>query len=91
MLRSTDPARPQHGTEPVLGIDNPLDLPRTGTLDSGCAADTAAAARRWIEALVDADTLTAAGALLVPPFPTEMTAFRQRYIAEIVEQLEAAP
>ena len=50
----------------------------------------AGAAARWIDALVDADRLAAARALLLPPFPTEMTAFRRRYIADIVEQLQAA-
>ena len=47
-------------------------------------------ARRWLEALDAADALTAAGVLLLPPFPAELTAFRRRYIADIVEQLTAA-
>lgn len=44
-------------------------------------------ARRWLEALDEADALTAAGTLLIAPFPADMTAFRRRYIGAIVEQL----
>jgi len=33
--------------------------------------------------------LTAAGVLLLPPFPPEMTVFRRQYIRAIVEQLRA--
>jgi len=47
----------------------------------------AKAANRWLAALDEADALTASGVLLLPPFPPEMTAFRRRYIASIVEQL----
>lgn len=50
----------------------------------------AAAAQRWLDALDEADALTAAGVLLLPPFPPEMTAFRRGYIAAIVAQLVAA-
>jgi hypothetical protein len=50
----------------------------------------AAPARRWLEALDEADALTAAGTLLLPPFPAELTAFRRRYIGAIVTQLDAA-
>jgi anti-sigma regulatory factor (Ser/Thr protein kinase) len=50
----------------------------------------AALALRWLEALDDADVLTASGRLLVAPFPPELTAFRRQYIGAIVEQLEAA-
>jgi anti-sigma regulatory factor (Ser/Thr protein kinase) len=51
----------------------------------------AALARRWLQALDDADELTASGTLLVAPFPPELTAFRRHYIGAIVEQLDAAP
>ena len=48
--------------------------------DVGCA-------RRWLEALDEADRLTAAGTLLLPPFPPEMTSFRRHYIGAIIERL----
>ncbi|MDX6227539.1 MAG: hypothetical protein QOI76_929 [Frankiales bacterium] len=48
------------------------------------------AARRWLQALDEADTLTSAGILLLPPFPVAMTAFRRHYIAAIIGQVEAA-
>ena len=51
----------------------------------------AAAARRWLEALDDADLLASGGRLLMPPFPPEMTAFRRTYIAAITRQIDAAP
>lgn len=44
-------------------------------------------ARRWLEALDEADRLTAAGTLLLPPFPEEMTAFRRQYIGAIIARL----
>lgn len=44
------------------------------------------AARRWLVAPDAADTLTASGVLLLPPFPAEMTTFRRQYIGTIVEQ-----
>lgn len=47
-------------------------------------------ARRWLEALDEADRLTTAGTLLLPPFPEEMTALRRRYISSIIDQLSAA-
>jgi anti-sigma regulatory factor (Ser/Thr protein kinase) len=50
----------------------------------------AALALRWLAALDDADALAASGALLIAPFPPELSAFRRRYIADIVEQLDAA-
>lgn len=50
----------------------------------------AALARRWLEALNEADALTAAGTLLLAPFPAELTAFRREYIGAIVAQLDAA-
>ncbi|MDX6200610.1 MAG: hypothetical protein QOJ83_110, partial [Frankiales bacterium] len=50
----------------------------------------AGAARRWLEALDEADTLTSAGILLLPPFPIAMTTFRRDYIAAIIGQVEAA-
>ena len=49
----------------------------------------AARARRWLEALDEADALTTAGTLLLTPFPAELAAFRRHYIAAIVEQLDA--
>lgn len=51
----------------------------------------AAAARRWLEALDDADALASGGRLLMPPFPAGMTAFRRKYIAAITRQIDAAP
>jgi anti-sigma regulatory factor (Ser/Thr protein kinase) len=50
----------------------------------------AEAALRWLGALDEADSLTSAGILLVPPFLAAMTAFRRDYIAAIVRQLRAA-
>lgn len=50
----------------------------------------AALALRWLQALDDADALAASGALLIAPFPPELSAFRRHYIAAIVEQLDAA-
>lgn len=47
------------------------------------------AATHWLAALEEADTLTASGVLLLPPFPPKMTTFRRRYIGAIVEQLRA--
>jgi uncharacterized membrane protein len=44
-------------------------------------------ARDWLDALDAADQLTAAGTLLLPPFPPAMTAFRRRYIGAIIDQL----
>ena len=44
-------------------------------------------ARDWLDALDTADRLTAAGTLLLPPFPAEMTVFRRRYIGDIVDRL----
>lgn len=44
---------------------------------------------RWLAALDAADALTAAGVLLLPPFPREMTAFPQHYVGAIVQQLQA--
>lgn len=44
-------------------------------------------ARRWLEALDEADRLTAAGTLLLPPFPKAMTAFRRQYIGAIIDRL----
>ena len=46
-------------------------------------------AREWLAALDEADALTAAGDFLLPPFPPELTAFRQKYVGEIIEQLSA--
>lgn len=46
-----------------------------------------ARARRWIAALDEADELTSAGILLLPPFPPDMTAFRRKYIGSIIEEL----
>lgn len=51
----------------------------------------AAAARRWLEALDDADAVASGGRLLMPPFPPEITAFRRTYIAAITRQIDAAP
>jgi hypothetical protein len=48
------------------------------------------AALRWLSALDEADALTSAGVLLVPPFQTAMTKFRREYIWAIVGQLRAA-
>lgn len=50
----------------------------------------AGAAQRWLDALDEADSLTAAGVLVLPAFPPEMTAFRRDYVTAIVAQLEAA-
>lgn len=50
-------------------------------------AHDAARAQRWLDALNQADALAATGALLLPPFPPELTAFRQAYIHEIIDQL----
>jgi anti-sigma regulatory factor (Ser/Thr protein kinase) len=49
----------------------------------------AAAARRWLEALDEADALASAGALLLPRFPPALTSFRQGYIGAIIEQIDA--
>ena len=46
-----------------------------------------ARAHDWLDALDTADRLTAAGTLLLPPFPAAMTAFRRRYISAIIDQL----
>lgn len=46
-------------------------------------------ARRWLAALDEADELTAAGTLLLPPFPPDLTAFRRDYIRAIVQELES--
>lgn len=46
-----------------------------------------ARARRWLAALDEADRLTAAGTLLLPPFPAGMIAFRRQYIAAIIDRL----
>jgi anti-sigma regulatory factor (Ser/Thr protein kinase) len=48
------------------------------------------AAQRWLQALDEADALTTAGVLLVPPFQAEMTAFRRNYIWSIIDQLRTA-
>jgi anti-sigma regulatory factor (Ser/Thr protein kinase) len=50
----------------------------------------AGAAHRWLDALDEADALTAAGVLLLPPFPPQMTDFRRAYISAIAEQLDAS-
>jgi anti-sigma regulatory factor (Ser/Thr protein kinase) len=50
----------------------------------------ARAAARFLDALEEADRLTRSGALLLPPFPPEMTAFRASYLHAIIEQLESA-
>lgn len=50
----------------------------------------AVSARQWLEALDDADALTTAGTLLLPPFPAAMTAFRRSYIAAIIDQVQRA-
>jgi anti-sigma regulatory factor (Ser/Thr protein kinase) len=50
----------------------------------------ARAAERFLDALEEADRLTRSGALLLPPFPEEMTAFRATYLAALIEQLESA-
>lgn len=47
----------------------------------------AAAAIHWLAALDEAEALTVAGGLLLPPFPPELTAFRRQYIGTIVQQL----
>lgn len=60
------------------------------TLHLRLRRDDLAPARRWLEALDDADALTTAGILLLPPFPPHLTAFRRQYIAAITEQLGAA-
>lgn len=48
-------------------------------------------ARQWLEALDAADRLTEEGTLLLPAFPAEMTQFRRRYIATIIDHLAATP
>jgi anti-sigma regulatory factor (Ser/Thr protein kinase) len=50
----------------------------------------AGAARRWLDALDEADTLTADGTLLLPPFPAELTVFRHAYIHTLIDRLEQA-
>lgn len=50
----------------------------------------ARAAARFLDALEEADRLTKSGALLLPPFPAEMTGFRADYLHEIIRQLETA-
>lgn len=49
----------------------------------------ALAARRWLEALDEADAQTSAGDLLVPPFPAELVAFRRAYIGDLIAGLGA--
>lgn len=63
---------------------------RTATLNLKLHPGDAGAARRWLDALSEADALTSAGILLLPPFPAAMTAFRHCYIEAIIKQLEAS-
>ncbi|MDP9395769.1 MAG: SpoIIE family protein phosphatase [Actinomycetota bacterium] len=44
-------------------------------------------AGQWLEALDEADALTAAGKLLLPAFPSDLTAFRREYIGDITARL----
>ncbi len=60
------------------------------TLDLRIQPGDVSAAHRWLEALDEADALTAAGVLLVPPFPAELVAFRRRYIGDIVGRFPVA-
>lgn len=60
------------------------------TLDLRIQPGDVSAARRWLEALDEADALTAAGVLLVPPFPAELVDFRRRYIGDIVGRFPVA-
>lgn len=57
------------------------------TLHLELRSTDAVSARQWLEALDDADALTTAGTLLLPPFPAAMTAFRRYYIEAIIDQL----
>lgn len=57
------------------------------TLQLTLHSHDATRAQRWLDALDQADALTATGTLLLPPFPPEMTAFRRNYIHAIIEQL----
>ncbi len=61
------------------------------TLHLSLRHSDAAAARRWLEALEEADALTSAGILLLPAFPPEMAVFRRNYIGAIIDQLDPSP
>lgn len=50
--------------------------------------DAAEAARQWLAALDEADTLTNQGVLLLPPFPPTMVEFRRHYITTIISRLQ---
>lgn len=58
------------------------------TLHLQLPQDSAAAARDWLAALDQADALTTQGALLLPPFPPALVAFRRAYIAAIISELQ---
>lgn len=57
-------------------------------LDLRLHRDDCDAARRWLGALDEADTLTEQGVLLLPAFPSALVEFRRDYIAVIVSCLQ---
>jgi len=60
----------------------------TVTLHLHLHRDAAEAARQWLAALDEADTLTTQGVLLLPPFPATMVEFRRNYITAIISRLQ---
>jgi hypothetical protein len=63
---------------------------RTVTLHLQLHPDAAEPARQWLAALDDADTLTAQGLLLLPPFAPAMVKFRRHYVDAIISALQRA-
>lgn len=61
---------------------------RSVTLHLHLRSDGGEAARQWLAALEEADTLTRQGALLMPPFPPALMEFRRNYIATIINRLQ---
>lgn len=58
------------------------------TLELRLHRDDGEAARHWLAALDEADSLTGLGVLLLPPFSPALVSFRRDYIAAIVRGLE---
>jgi anti-sigma regulatory factor (Ser/Thr protein kinase) len=77
MFDQTVSAARGHQTQATLHL-------RLQSTDADCA-------QRWLEALDEADRLTAEGTLLLPQFPAEMTAFRRQYIGTIIDRLAVVP
>lgn len=58
------------------------------TLDLHLHRDDEDAARQWLAALDEADSLAQQGALLLPPFPPALVEFRRHYIAIVISRLQ---